>query len=57
MFGDNGNAILLTGKASAPLTSDEIETIQNFLKTESGISEKWIKADRHACNRATFVVK
>ncbi len=45
MFGENGNTILLTGKAAAPLTADEIETIQNFLKTESGISEIEMQID------------
>ncbi len=45
MFGENGNTILLTGKASAPLTIDEMETIQNFLKTESGISEIELQID------------
>ena len=45
MFGENGNTILLTGKASTPLTADEIETIQNFLKTESGISEIELQID------------
>lgn len=45
MFGENGNSILLTGKASAPLAAEEIETIQNFLKTESGISEIELQID------------
>ncbi len=45
MFGENGNTLLLTGKATAPLTADEIETIQNFLKTESGISEIELQID------------
>ncbi len=45
MFGENGNTILLTGKTSEPLTADEIETIQNFLKTESGISEIELQID------------
>lgn len=39
MSGENGSVILLTGKASAPLTDDEIETIQNFIKAESGVPD------------------
>lgn len=45
MFGENGNTILLTAKASAQFTSDEIEAIRNFLKTESGISEIELQID------------
>ncbi len=45
MFSENGNTLLLTGKTSAPLTADEIETIQNFLKTESGVSEIELQID------------
>ncbi len=45
MSGENGNTILLTAKAPAPLADDEIETIRNFLKTESGISEIELQID------------
>lgn len=45
MSGGNGNLILLTGKASAPLTDDEIEIIKNFLKTESGIPDIELQID------------
>lgn len=39
MCGENGSTILLTGTAASPLTDDETESIRNFLKTESGVSE------------------
>ncbi len=45
MSGGNGNLILLTGKASAPLTDDEIEIIKHFLKTESGIPDIELQID------------
>ncbi len=45
MSGENGNTILLTAKAPAPLADDELETIRNFLKIESGISEIELQID------------
>lgn len=39
MFGENGKTILLTCNTSSPLTPDETETLRNFIKTESGVSE------------------
>ncbi len=45
MSSGNGNTILLTAKAPAPLADDELETIRNFLKTESGISEIELQID------------
>ena len=39
MCGENGSTILLTGTTASPLTDDETESIRNFLKTESGVSE------------------
>ncbi len=38
MYGENGSSLLLTAQATAPLTDDELTTIENFLKTESGVS-------------------
>lgn len=45
MFGESGHTILLIGKASVLLESDEIETIRNFLRTESGVSEIELQID------------
>ncbi len=39
MSGGSGNTILLTGKSSAQLTAGELETIKNFVREESGISD------------------
>ncbi len=45
MSGENGNTILLMAKTPAPLADNELETIRNFLKTESGISEIELQID------------
>ncbi len=37
MSGANGSRVLLTGSSSAALTDDELDTISNFLKAESGL--------------------
>ncbi len=39
MSGGDGDSVLLTGKSSAPLTPEQLETIRNFVKTESGLSD------------------
>lgn len=39
LSGDAGEIVLLTAQSSEPLSDDEVETIRNFVKTESGIGE------------------
>ena len=46
MFGEDKSTIVFTGKASVQLTDDEIETIRNFVKTESGVSDVELQIEK-----------